>query len=526
VLVVVAFGCSNLCCARGDDAQTSTSRAATQEAVENTKNAAARHAGVHPLVEGDKEMEQNRIPKPLISAFQRSDVVLFVGSGMSNCAGLPMWSTLIERLESRLLAMHKDEETFYRKLDQLQKVQYMYDRCGKQTVIEAALELLRLSKRESKVHNVLVRLPFKSIVTTNWDSLLEDYLRRHTAYQVSCVWQDDQMSSAARRQSVIKIHGTSGDPKSVVFSEKDFFESLEKKPLLHQYVGMLVATSTILFLGYSLSEFDFKLIFDQVKNRLGALKKESFIFLPNGSDPMVGFLERRGLQPIVYTATRKATATRKFLEELSESVTMSANDDRTRLRILVRENRAFLPFAQGATHRIQANLGPLATPLTRSLPKLFGSEELTDLEIEGANAWYEVLKKGAKAKLIISLNRHGLPEKYTRAEMELRLRTLKANILKYKKHIEVVDAGIPTTVNVNIFRDETLIESTKVGHLVKGYTQTTVCRDRDRIELATQSFEARFGAIRKVNKAEADSLGVSIPALLIKRIDEILESGD
>jgi hypothetical protein len=467
--------------------------------------------------------KQDTIPQSLIQEFRAGNVTLLIGSGISICAGLPSWSDLLLSVKGEVLTLTRLQQKLFRKLDPLQQAQYLYNECGRQLVLDTIVKHLHLAKSNaSRIHSLIMALPFTKIVTTNWDSLFEDYWERIHSTPLVPIWKDEQVPLLSSHNAIIKIHGTVSDPASIVFAESDYYDAIYSNPLLQQIIGVMVATSTVLFLGYSFSDFDFKYVFNQVRRRLTKLSTNAYIFMPNHDLFYTQYYAKQGIRPIIYRARTKEDATYEFLRNLAEAVSVSASDSKTRMMILIRENRAMLPKAKGLLIRNRSNLGPLATPLRPRNKSLYGSEEITALEVEATRVFMDLLEHGASAKCILCLNTEWMLDIYPREEVLDRLNCLKSNLSKYADKVTVVDSGIPITSNIGIFGTEVCLESKKVGHNIKSYNRLHVTRSKDQVEEAVKSFDITFADIQKYNSIQAKSAGRPMPDFIAWRIDQIL----
>jgi UDP-2,3-diacylglucosamine pyrophosphatase LpxH len=444
----------------------------------------------------------------LANEFKSENVVLFIGSGLSNNANLPTWSHLLEQLKQQLLDLNEGADTFYNDLDPIQKAQFLYEKSSKNAITNEIKEIFDRSTKYSEIHKILVTLPTKTIITTNWDHLIEKYFETEAKTNINVIWKDDQISIKTNPQKLIKMHGDLQDPSSIVFSENDYFDLLNKKTLLKDYISTIIATSTILFIGYSFSDFDFKFIFNHVGNKLGPMYKKSYIFLPNGSDFQTEYMKGRKLTPIIYKNknNNNNAATKAFFDDLSSEVAITALNPIDRLLIVNRETKAMLPKANNLKLRNQSNLGPLSTPEKPKNKLLFGNEQITELEIEIANSWKQLIGGGAHAKCVVCLDKNWILDRNEPEDGLQRLNTLKKNIEKYGEKIEIVDTGMPITINIGIHGEECYIESKKVGHRVKSYNRLTVLRKPYQVSAAIADFDQSFKEIKKSNVMAAKTL--------------------
>jgi len=124
--------------------------------------------------------------------------------------------------------------------------------------------------------NVLARLPFKLIVTTNYDGMLE---RAFEAQQqpaplvlsqpIAGFAPEDkrewQAKLAGEERVIYKLHGSFDDPTpNLVVSEDDYIEFLgiaaDRELGVPQQIRARIADSVLLFLGYSLEDWDVRTI--------------------------------------------------------------------------------------------------------------------------------------------------------------------------------------------------------------------------------------------------------------------------
>lgn len=171
---------------------------------------------------------------------------------------------------------------------------------------------------------VLSRLPLKLIITTNYDRLLE---RALSGRNFTCLVQPadgfvDEPETRQRLEAleqydgtiVYKIHGTfqpdmeladrcwlSVDPQ-VVVTEDDYIEFLTTHESEAVRIGVpklvkkLITPSTLLFLGYSLQDWDFRTIYRGLVGRLNKhAQRKSFAVQASPSKFWVDYWAPRGV---------------------------------------------------------------------------------------------------------------------------------------------------------------------------------------------------------------------------------------
>jgi hypothetical protein len=192
-------------------------------------------------------------------------------------------------------------------------------------------------------YDILADLDLPIYITTNYDHFLEDALARSKRIRkqpqsdffrwskklkdyskltgVSSVFDDAQYKPTEERPLVYHIHGDINIPRSMVLTEKDYFEFVIKTNRedadIPSVLRIEIATSSLLFVGYSVDDIDFRTIFQGFLTFLDIEKREPSIAvqLPpeKGKAKMQHYLEQ-------YTRDLFADV-REFWGDTSEFIT-------------------------------------------------------------------------------------------------------------------------------------------------------------------------------------------------------------
>jgi hypothetical protein len=222
----------------------------------------------------------------LATAIRDRRAILFVGSGVSASLGIPTWDGLVGEIAKELGyepdvfkslgASYLTVAEFYRlKMGGIGKLRSWMDR--KWTIDEEKLQ-------SSRVHNLIIDLGFPIIYTTNYDRFIEDSYRLlgHAYHKV--VGLRDLTNIAVGTQ-IVKLHGDFSDDNSLVIAESDYFERLNFESPLDIRLRADVLGKSILFIGYSLSDINVRLLLYRLWKMWGASgyqteQPKSFVFLP------------------------------------------------------------------------------------------------------------------------------------------------------------------------------------------------------------------------------------------------------
>ena len=153
-----------------------------------------------------------------------------------------------------------------------------------------AVGTLRRSNDSGDPHQVLASLPFAIYLTTNPDSLLESALRAAgRAPQVAlCPWNEyveQRLGSAddeptASQPLVYHLFGTLDEPDSLVLTEDDYFDFLigvtSRNNLIPDTVRDVLADSALLFLGFQLDDWSFRVLFRSLMARQGGKRRSRY----------------------------------------------------------------------------------------------------------------------------------------------------------------------------------------------------------------------------------------------------------
>jgi O-acetyl-ADP-ribose deacetylase (regulator of RNase III) len=220
-------------------------------------------------------------PAELVQALRDRDCVLFVGSGLSLPAGLGSWSGLIADLQARLgLSADAVPDTVegYLDLAQWYRDAFAHDgHEGLDQVVGRHFDRPDAQLRPTLAHYLLFSLHPKTVITTNYDRLLEktgQVLRRPVTRVVA--QKDVPLAGRGEGTCVVKLHGDVRTPGSIVLSRDDYDHFFQKRPALTLLLEGLLLTQTFFFVGYSLRDPDFRQIHSRIALMLEEAKRPAF----------------------------------------------------------------------------------------------------------------------------------------------------------------------------------------------------------------------------------------------------------
>ncbi|MGD0339948.1 MAG: SIR2 family protein [Bacteroidota bacterium] len=165
--------------------------------------------------------------------------------------------------------------------------------------------------QQDEPHGILADLPLPIYVTTNYDHFMFHALsKRHKNPKLEvCRWNtilqkeksifDEKFEPNSENPVVFHLHGHFENAQSLVLTEDDylyFLVNLEKdeKKLVPSPIVKAFTGSSLLFLGYSLSDWDFRVLFQGIVMGMEKSLREFSISvqLPPGEEQMVNYWEK------------------------------------------------------------------------------------------------------------------------------------------------------------------------------------------------------------------------------------------
>ncbi|ESY03023.1 MULTISPECIES: SIR2 family protein [unclassified Mesorhizobium] len=265
----------------------------------------------------------------LANAIRHRSAILFVGAGVSISVGLPSWEKLIERMAKELGV----DDEFSTRRDRFQTLaEYYRIKHGSIGPLRSWMDrnwsVAKERIEKSELHRLIVTLDFPVIYTTNYDRNLELAFEIHGREYVKVA--NARHVAQARRgvTHIVKFHGDFDEDSSLVLTETDYLDRLSFNSPLDVRFRSDALGSTILFIGYSLSDPNIRLLLHrlwQTWHRSGYEKDRppSFIFMPSRNPVEEAVLGRWGISVLVGAGNDPEAGLTDFLRRLVEAVAVT-----------------------------------------------------------------------------------------------------------------------------------------------------------------------------------------------------------
>ena len=266
------------------------------------------------------ESMKNIYKESLFQSISKGEVVLWAGAGLSLYAGLPSGARLREILYEGLTPLEKEEVRKNSDLSHLAD-EICKLKGNRNYIITVLTSTFTKDFSSTETHKIISKIPhFRNIITTNYDRLFEN------AYgnKLNLIFSDSHTPYIDdKKVNLFKIHGDLSDPDSIIITKSDynrFFENDTEQNTIWNIIKGIVATKSILFIGYNLEDSNVEVIFNKIKNKTGKNGKECYFVAPNIPPIKSVNLEKANIHPISLTGE-------KFLKELIEYLKKNIKKD-------------------------------------------------------------------------------------------------------------------------------------------------------------------------------------------------------
>lgn len=258
----------------------------------------------------------------LLHAHRTNKLMLFVGAGVSANLNLPTWSQLTAHIATELgydpkifstYGTHLALAEFYKKKKgSLGPLRSWMDREWHKPDTDIT---------KSEIHRLITLGKFSRIYTTNYDRWLEI---AHDKFEVpydKVASVADLVSVTDGRRQIVKFHGDFDDDASIVLDETSYFQRLNYDSPLDIKLSNDLLGSSVLFIGYSLTDFNIRLLFYRLtemwgRSALSSARPKSYVFTNRPNPVAEEVLGHWGIEMIVSEDDDPKKALTDFLKEL------------------------------------------------------------------------------------------------------------------------------------------------------------------------------------------------------------------
>lgn len=259
----------------------------------------------------------------VLESIRRGQVVLFLGSGFSLKAGAPSSRKLVEAIKSKMTdAELMDEWGEIRGEEKgevsLSKVSGVYERLyDRERLLAIVEDAMHFKTDNLEDHRNLTLIPhFQTIITTNYDTLLED------TYGDECYvirTASDCINKPTDKTCIYKIHGDFQAKEQIILTDDDYTEFFESKRgnSLWAAVKDELLSHDVLFIGYSLDDTNIFKILQEINKDTRGMEHHYYLVAPSITKSSKKKIEKEG---VLYIDGRAENILPKVIEVLDKKV--------------------------------------------------------------------------------------------------------------------------------------------------------------------------------------------------------------
>jgi len=249
-------------------------------------------------------------------AAKNNNLIFFIGAGISRISNYPQWGELVDKYYMNLYGEQKGNS--YSSDEYLRIPQIFYDVEGPQAYEKILEDVFSVDRDTNSIHKKILAMNPVHILTTNYDNLIEKACWERGQY-LSVISSEEDVANATSSRYLLKVHGDFSKGykgEHVVLKESDYMNYERDFPLISNLMKTLMATHTIVFIGYSLSDYNINSLLNWVRQ----LQKDGYnkpFFIRGDHEPVeektAVYYENRGLR-IIDTANLVETQNKEYLK--------------------------------------------------------------------------------------------------------------------------------------------------------------------------------------------------------------------
>lgn len=248
-----------------------------------------------------------------IQAITDENAAIFAGAGLSISSGYMDWKGLVKPLAEEIdLDIEKEH-------DLITIMQYYKNEKGRVRIDESIINGFTDDTTENKNLDIITELPISTYWTTNYDSLLEDSLKKNNKKVDVKINQESLVSNMRNRDAVVyKMHGDKSIPNETVITKDDYDTYGKKRKFFRTTLQSDLINKTFLFIGFSFEDPNLDYILSQIKILLDNHNRPHYCFMKKISENENDFEYRRIKQDLKIKDLKRYNINTVLVSEYSE----------------------------------------------------------------------------------------------------------------------------------------------------------------------------------------------------------------
>lgn len=365
-----------------------------------------------------------KVKQLLVEKLYSKNLVVFLGAGASRTYhkfnGVPSAKEIVENLNKQKTYIDK-KMTFPQAMFMVKKKESSNELIRVLTNIFNNLD----NKKTLPVYDLLAKMPISAFITTNYDQLLENSLKNENKEFITIIEENDVSFWKNSDLPLIKIHGCISRPDTIIAAEDQYRPLYSSKPLISAMLTTFLANKTLLFLGFSLADDDFKNFYQEIKIHLQDYMPKSYSIVDDCDSYQEFYWKEQGVEIIKQDLTY-------FVKEL---FSVKSNNDFETLKISTQpsETKVIDTFLSTLLRDVQNEPGGLQQIITKANDRVNSSLNNKPNLYALKNIWNKMSSGLKKAKSIDDA------ENKIRAVIDKRAKCLRNIVNQSKNNVEKND---------------------------------------------------------------------------------------
>ena len=184
--------------------------------------------------------------------------------------------------------------------------------------------LIRNIQKRGREYESSIRLDDIEYLNERYDRWIENAFEKYHKDYHKIISVGDLVKTDRKTTQIIKFHGDFDDDNSIVLDETSYFKRLEFESPLDIKLRSDVLGKTVLFIGYSVSDINIRLLFYKLSqmwkyNTQGNVQPQSYVFSHKPNPIQEKILEQWGISMLSSEIDDAGDALIDFMSKLTQS---------------------------------------------------------------------------------------------------------------------------------------------------------------------------------------------------------------
>jgi len=268
-----------------------------------------------------------KIPLSIFEDIKSGKIIFFIGSGVSMSTGsfngFPNSTELARRISQKFLGDIPEENESLTEI--AQKVVWKFD--GRQQLDSYLLDLFNNPQIHPLPSHLLLPKLNCSIITTNYDKLIEEAYRLNNK-RISVVVEDkDLININPYSNMLIKTHGCISNIEKCVLLEEDYYNWMNNSTEIKNLMRSWFLMNQIIFVGYSLKDINFRQLLIELRRKFGKGLRNCFFVSPEIDKDSYNYKYLKHVMGVQFLQMDSTSFFQQLLKETDHTIVKYSDSD-------------------------------------------------------------------------------------------------------------------------------------------------------------------------------------------------------